>query len=641
MQENKLLSGLNEAQKEAVLHKDGPLLIVAGAGSGKTRVLTHRVAHLIAGGVQPEKILAVTFTNKAAGEMKERIAKLLQVPLSQILPKKNLGGPWIGTFHSLGAWILRNDAKSAGLGKNFSIADEEDSLSLIKESIKEAGADPKQFQPFRIKKVISRKKCELICAEDFSSEARDPFSRTLALIWRIYENKLKSSDFADFDDLLIKTENLFSSHPEILSKYQDMWQYINVDEFQDTDSVQYKIASVLASKHSNICVVGDVDQSIYSFRGADFRNILNFEMGWPGAKVITLEENYRSTPQILDAANAVIAKNKLRKPKNLFTKADSGEKLAVYAAENENDEADFIASEAAGLIKKGVRPEQIAVLFRTNAQSRVLEEKFLARALPYYVVGVKFYARKEVKDVLAYLKSSLNPSDLLSKKRVINLPARGIGKALMVKYLAGAGLKPAEREKIASFEGLLGRIKSYAEKMPASRAVMSAIKESKYFEMFDSGTEEGAMRLANVMELASLSVKFDHIKPPGGLVKMLEEASLMSDQDSISGAKKGVPLTTVHAAKGLEFDRVFIAGLEEGLFPHTAIGGGDEKLRLEEERRLFYVALTRGRKKVYLSLAFFRTIFGERQVNMPSRFLDDIPPELLEKADDEKTIELA
>ena len=637
MEKNEALEGLNPAQMEAVLHKNGPLLIVAGAGSGKTRVLTHRVAQLVYGGVRPESILAITFTNKTANEMKNRVSRLL--PTSG--PQPQTSAPWIGTFHSLGAWILRHEGKPAGLSKNFSIADEEDSLSLIKESIKEAGADPKQFQPFRIRKAISRKKCELESADGFSAEARDPFSKTLALIWRIYEGKLKSSDSADFDDLLVKTAGLFSSHSEILEKYQSLWKYILIDEFQDTDHVQYKIASALAAKHSNICVVGDVDQSIYSFRGADFRNILNFEIGWPEAKIITLEENYRSTPQILSAANAVIAKNKLRKPKNLFTKTGDGEKIAIYAAESGEDEADFIAARTKSALDAGIKPENIAVLFRTNAQSRILEEKFLAYGVPYYVVGVKFYARKEVKDVLAYIRASLNPSDLISKKRIINSPTRGIGKTLLVKYLAGAELKPAERDKISDFEKLLLGIRSSAERLPASRAVMSVIKKSGYPEIFDPETEEGAMRLANIKELVSLSVKFDGLNPPEGIIKMLEEASLMSEQDSVSENKKGVPLTTVHAAKGLEFDHVFIAGLEDGLFPHTTVGGGDEKLRLEEERRLFYVALTRARKKIYLSLAFFRTIFGERQVNMPSRFLEDIPAEILEQADNGKTIELS
>ncbi|QQG45943.1 MAG: UvrD-helicase domain-containing protein [Candidatus Niyogibacteria bacterium] len=643
------LSGLNTAQIDAVLHINGPILVVAGAGSGKTKVLTHRVSHLISTGVRPEKILAITFTNKAANEMKERIAKLVQ-NVQPPRPHDSNASPWVGTFHSLGAWILRREAgrkaaprEAAALGfkKNFSIIDEEDALSLIKESIKELEIDPKQFQPSKIRKIISGKKCDLANADDFLSEDENYFSKKLASIWSLYEQKLKSSNSLDFDDLLVKTVVLFSSHPEILAKYQSLWQYILIDEYQDTDHVQSRLSQQLAALHKNICVVGDLDQSIYGFRGADFRNILEFEATYPETKIVTLEENYRSTEQILEAANAVIAKNKERLPKNLFTRKKGGEKLEIYAAETENDEAYFVAAESQSLIAGGAKPEEIAVLFRTNSQSRVLEEKFLEYTLPHYVVGVKFYNRKEIKDILAYIRASLNSNDLLSKKRIINQPARGIGKVTLAKYFAAVGLKSGEAEKISIFEKTLNKIKSAAENLPASRAVAATLKESGYLDLFESaGTEEGVMRLANIKELVSLAVRFDKIKPPDGLMNMLEEASLMSDQDAIGSRKDGIPLTTVHAAKGLEFDYVFISGLEDGLFPHTTIASEDEKLRLEEERRLFYVALTRARKKVFLSMAFFRTIFGEKQANMPSRFLSDIPPELMENADEEKIIEI-
>src|SRR3989344_5384830 len=378
MQENKLLAGLNEAQKEAVLTQNGPLLIVAGAGSGKTKVLTHRIAHLIYQGVLPDKILAVTFTNKAAGEMRERVSRLLNAKPCALNADNT---PWIGTFHSLGAWILRREAKTAGLAKNFVIFDEEDGLAIMKESIKELELDPKQFQPSRIKKTISRKKGGLETADDFASEAKDLFSKTLAQIWQTYDQKLKTNEGLDFD------------------------------EYQDTDQVQYRLANMLAQKHKNICVVGDIDQSIYSFRGADFRNILNFENDWPEAKIITLEENYRSHAPILNAANAVISKNFLRKPKTLFTQKTGGDKIGLFAAENEGDEAEFIAQKTEEFIKNRVSPDEIAVLMRTNAQSRVLEEKFLERKIPYFVVGVKFYLRKEIKDALAYIKTALTPKD--------------------------------------------------------------------------------------------------------------------------------------------------------------------------------------------------------------------------------------
>lgn len=631
-----LLSGLNTAQIEAVLHKNGPLLVAAGAGSGKTKVLTHRIARLIADGTSPEKILAVTFTNKAAGEMKERVAKLLPVPS----PRSPFLIPWMGTFHSLGAWILRREAGEVGMRKNFSIIDDEDSLALVKESIKELGLDPKQFPPFGIKKTISARKCDMLKPEDLAEESADYFSKKLVSVWELYEQKLKSSNSADFDDLLVKTALLFSSKPEVLQKYQDLWDHILIDEYQDTDHVQHALATMLAAGHKNICVVGDIDQSIYSFRGADFRNILGFGALYPEAKAVTLEENYRSTQPILSASNAVIEKNELRRPKNLFTKIEGGEKLGVFAAENENEEADFIASVAGGLIESGVKPEEIAVLFRTNAQSRVLEEKFLARNIPHHVVGVKFYSRKEVKDILAYIKSALNPEDFLSKKRIVNQPARGIGKVMTAKYFSGIKLSGSEAERISSFEKILEKIRGFSGAAPASKLVSFVIKESGYLDLFDVSSEEGTMRIANIKELASLASKFDALNPPEGIVKMLEESALMSEQDSLGGKGNGVPLTTVHAAKGLEFDHVFISGLEDGLFPHTSFGGENEKLRLEEERRLFYVALTRARRKIFLTLSFFRNIFGEKQVNMPSRFLSDIPPELLEKAGEEKVIEI-
>ncbi|MBI5787060.1 MAG: UvrD-helicase domain-containing protein [Candidatus Niyogibacteria bacterium] len=424
------LEGLNPTQKEAVMTQNGPILIVAGAGSGKTKVLTHRIAHLVALGVGPDKILAVTFTNKAAGEMKERVAKLL----STSDPRLPAPGPWIGTFHSLGAWILRRENEKASLSKNFVILDEEDGLAVMKEAVKELELDPKQFQPARLKKIISRKKGSLETADEYAREAEDPFSKALAGAWQLYEQKLRAAEALDFDDLLVKTYFLFADSPETLAKYQEHWQYVNIDEYQDTDQVQYRLANMLAQKHKNICVVGDIDQSIYSFRGADFRNILNFENDWPEAKIITLEENYRSHEPILDAANSVISKNLFRKPKNLFTQKTGGDKIGLFAAENEEEEAEFIAEKTGELIKNRVQPDEIAVLMRTNAQSRVIEEKFLSRGIPYLVVGVKFYLRKEIKDVLAYMKAALNPKDRLSLKRIINTPPRGIGKVAAAKY---------------------------------------------------------------------------------------------------------------------------------------------------------------------------------------------------------------
>lgn len=641
---NALLAGLNEAQREAVLHKNGPFLIAAGAGSGKTRVLTHRIAYLIADGVKSDQILALTFTNKAAQEMKERVTRLLGGPTAKWRSDRQTA-PWIGTFHSLGAWILRRNAKAIGLNSHFTILDEEDRFSLIKDTIKELKLDLKQFQPSRIKSLISQKKGGLISLDDFREEANDYFSRTLREIWQRYEDKLKTAHALDFDDLLTRTLMLLKTRPDILSRYQKQWKFILIDEYQDTDHVQYILANLLAKLHSNLCVVGDVDQAIYSWRGADFRNILQFEDDWSQAKVITLEENYRSFKPILEAANAVIIKNVFRKPKNLFTKQKEGEKLELACAQNEDEEAQWIARCAKDLLERGVKPHAIAVLFRTNAQSRVLEEKFLGADIPYYVVGVKFYARKEIKDILAYLRASLNPHDLISIKRIINIPGRGIGKVLMAKYLSRSPLTDAEKRKIHDFETLLLDIKHETEKLPASDAIKATLKKTNYLDLFSLEVAEDVMRIGNIKELVTLAKRFDQRSSPEGILTLLEEAALMSEQDTMQDKAESIPLTTVHAAKGLEFDHVFIAGLEDGLFPHIILGGlpmqtEKEQIRLEEERRLFYVALTRARKKVWLSLALFRTVFGEKQVNMPSRFLKDIPSRLINYTEAENTIEL-
>ncbi|MBI2038820.1 MAG: UvrD-helicase domain-containing protein [Candidatus Niyogibacteria bacterium] len=643
-----LLAGLNDAQKEAVLHRSGPLLIVAGAGSGKTRVLTYRIANLIASGIVPESILAITFTNKAAGEMKERIIKLLTgnpqgeslgIGIRKGLPLKD--SPWIGTFHALGAWILRREGKAVGIDPRFTILDDEDRTALIKECIKEFGLDPKQFEPRRIKHLISSKKTSLLTPDGQLADAKDGFSRAFGEVWALYEAKKVRSLTLDFDDLLVRTVDLFDKHPEILAKYQNLWKYVHIDEYQDTDSVQYRLANLLARTHSNLCVVGDIDQAIYSFRGADFRNILQFEIDWPEAVVVTLEENYRSTKPILDAANAVIAKNVFRKPKNLYTTLDGDfAKIELRVTENEANEAEWIAGKAKNLVEEGAKPASIAVLFRTNAQSRVLEEKFLLHQIPYHVVGVKFYARREVKDILSYLRAATNPNDLLSIKRVINTPRREIGKVLLAKYFSNLPLSASEQQKIAAFENTLAAIREAAHEHPASFALDCVFKTTGYRELFDPEVEDDLMRLANLKELAGLVKRFDVLEPPQGVLALLEEAALMTGDDTIHKKEASIPLSTVHAAKGLEFDHVFIAGLEDGLFPHTALSGEEEKLRIEEERRLFYVALTRARKRAYLSLALFRTMFGERQVNMPSRFLDEIPPELIEPADNEPIIEL-
>ena len=648
-----ILKSLNPEQRQAVTTIKGPVLVLAGAGSGKTRVLTHRIAYLISSGVKPEQILALTFTNKAANEMRERVQKLLQAANHKLQPKNF---PFIGTFHSLGAYILRTNSKNLGIPRHFSILDGEESLAVIKTALKELELNPAQFQPAKIQSFISQQKNELLNPADLVRDSKgnsEFFLKVCSQIWERYEEQLKKQQALDFDDLIAKTVLLFQSHPNVLNKYQNQWKYIHIDEYQDTNRSQYLMTNLLAKKHKNLCVVGDEDQSIYSFRGADFRNILSFEKDYPEAKVIALETNYRSAQTILDAANAVIAKNKLRKPKRLVGLKNKGGRITLFTAQNEIEEARFIALKTKEFLQAGVAPASIAVLYRTNFQSRVLEEEFLANSLPYQVLGVKFYERKEIKDILAYIKASLNPNDLLSIKRIINVPSRGIGKVLMTKYFAQILRYPAEagsarqekplsakeRQRLQSFNQILKSIKEIVSKEPASKVIKFVIHKTGYQQFLQDNTEEGEMRLENIKELAALAKRYDSLSPPAGIEKLLEEAALMTEQDNLdinaqhrvlNTGKGAVRLMTVHAAKGLEFDYVFIAGLEEGLFPHAASAYQSDLIRQEEERRLFYVALTRAKESVFLSYALFRSIFGEKLINQPSRFLLDIPPELLE-----------
>lgn len=621
-----ILNGLNIRQKEAVEHTNGPVLILAGAGSGKTKVLAHRIANIIRQGSAPERILAITFTNKAAGEMQKRVSALISnnVPAAK--------RPFVSTFHALGVQILRESGSPIGIAKKFSIFDEEDSLSLMKECLKDLAIDPKQFQPAKMRSVISAHKSELLSPEDLAEDANNsPFLAKLATVWQLYEKKLHEHQALDFDDLIAKTITLLERHPDTLKHYQERWTHIHIDEYQDTNRSQYLLAKLLSRAHRNICAVGDIDQSIYGWRGADFRNILNFEKDWPEAKIITLEENYRSTQTILDAANAVIIKNQYRRPKNLFTAKTGGNKIKIFMAANELEEAAFIAQTARTCMQNHTPADKIAVLYRTNFQSRVLEEEFLRQGMPYQLIGVKFYERKEVKDILAYLRAALNSQDLLSKKRIINTPPRGIGKILLTKYLAqDKNINHNGQALLKNFEAIIQSIKDAAQTKTASEAVRLAIEKTGYAAFLQDGTEEGAMRLANIQELVSLSKKYDMFPSPAGLEELLSNAALMSDQDTLKEQEKAVRLMTVHAAKGLEFNTVFVAGLEDGLFPHNIMGGGSDPLKAEEERRLFYVALTRAEENLFLSYAIFRTIFGGRQINKPSRFLEDIPQELAE-----------
>ena len=626
---------LNQKQKEAVETTDGPVLVIAGAGAGKTRVITERVAQLIARhGVAPENILAVTFTNKAAEEMRERIQRNTNTQITT---------PFIGTFHALGLLIIRENYKLLGLNKHFTILDEDDSLKIIKESIIENNKDPKQFDPGRLRGFISRMKNLLITADAFadgdydetSVPALDSFFQDIASrVWQTYEKKKNEQSLLDFDDLLLCPARLFMKDRDIQGAYQNRWCYIHIDEYQDTNRVQYVLVNMLAALHRNLFVVGDIDQAIYSWRGADFRNILQFQNDYPEAKVIALEENYRSTHIVLEAANTVIANNKLRIPKNLWTSRGSGEKIKVCVFENEKKEAATVCSEIKMLRRHGIAPRDIAVLYRTNAQSRALEEAMLQSNIPYRIIGgFRFYERREIKDILAYVRITMNPKDMQSKKRILNIPPRGIGKVLGLKIIAEAQhLNPAEARKKQKFEDVLAMLNNTASRTTPYEFLRLCIQKIGYRSYVEDGTEKGFERWQNVQELLGIA------KTKETLEAFLEHVSLFAADDyaenvegrvsHTSNATAGrVNLMTMHAAKGLEFEAVFVVGLEEGLFPHTLSLSPED---LEEERRLCYVAIIRTKTHLYLTLAATRTLFGDRVSNMPSRFLKEIPEHLLE-----------
>lgn len=618
------LESLNEKQKEAVLYTEGPLLIVAGAGAGKTKTITHRIIHLIHQGVDPSQILAVTFTNKAAKEMRERVMMLLDEPVH----RQNTV-PFISTFHSLGVHIIKENAHLIGLTKHFAIADEHDTLVIIKDVMKERDIDPKQYEPRKIKSIISKSKGDFITSETFSQNVNSGIQSIVAVVWRDYERKLKEERALDFDDLLLQTVLILKKYPEVKNNYQEKWKYIHIDEYQDTNEVQYELTKLLVNKKGNICVVGDTDQNIYSWRGANIKNMLHFEKDFPNAKVIMLEQNYRSTKNIISAANSVIKKNQYRVDKTLFTENGEGESIEIHEAYDEIVEAEFVAEKINELFTNGIDPEEIAVLYRANFQSRVLEEALLGRQIPYQVLGVKFFERKEIKDVLSYIKASFNKESLSDIKRIINTPTRGIGKVTLTKLFSGklAELPKGMQEKINIFYNLLDKIRDYSESHVPSECIKFVIKESGLEADLSKGSSDDLERLENMRELVTLATKYDLMYKNEGLEKLLEDASLASDQDTLMHKTKGVRLMTVHASKGLEFKYVFITGLEQDLFPHTRMDGKSKEDN-EEERRLFYVGITRARQKLYLSYASLRTIFGSRQVNTPSEFIYDIPEHL-------------
>lgn len=619
------MSTLNQKQQEAVQITEGPLLILAGAGAGKTKTLTERILYLIKKGVEPKNILAITFTNKAAKEMRDRVVKLINEDKNLNLPIRYNEMPFVSTFHSLGVQILRECGHKIGVSKNFTIFDRADSKKAVRDALKDAGYNPKEYEPGKILNIISREKGNMVTVSEY--EARDEYSYikdAVIVSWKNYEKILKENKSLDFDDLIFKTAVLLRDNPDVLKHYQNLWQYIHVDEYQDTNEVQYMITKLLAMDHHNICVVGDIDQNIYSWRGATIKNILHFEKDYPEAKEIVLEENYRSTQNILGAANDVIKKNKMRREKNLFTRNSEGEKILVYNAYDENDEGRYIVDEVSQLIESGVKANEIAILYRANFQSRVLEENFLKKQVPYQVLGTRFYDRKEVKDVLSYIQTAQNPNDRASLSRIINTPTRGIGKVTLLKILAGQTetLSGKAKENVYNFNILIKSIRQKIETDKPSEVVKYVFKKSGMEDSYKLQGDDGMEKIDNIKELVTLSTKYDDMPLGEGINKLLEESALLSDQDELQKDNGGVKLMTVHASKGLEFDYIFVTGLEEGLFPHERMN--EKKDDDEEERRLFYVALTRARKRLFLTYTTIRTIFGAQQVNSPSLFINDI-----------------
>ena len=633
------LSRMNPPQKEAVLCTEGPLLILAGAGSGKTRVLTHRVAYLIDRGVPSWQILAITFTNKAAREMQERIAALCPAATET----------WVSTFHACCARMLRRDIEKLGYQRSFSIYDDDDQQGLIKDILKQMNLNEKMYNPRDIRALISDAKNRLLTPKEWIAEAGegDFRNRKYYEIYAAYQKRLKESNALDFDDLLMKTIELLINHPPVLEYYQNRFHYIMVDEYQDTNMAQYELVRLLAGERRNLCVVGDDDQSIYGWRGADIRNILEFEKDFPGCKVIKLEQNYRSTANILDAANQVIAHNSGRKEKSLWTEAEEGEKIRLYMAEDERDEAAWIASRLRAIRQSGKSLGEAAVLYRTNAQSRVLEEALVRSGLPYRVYGgMKFYERKEVKDLVAYLRAVVNPSDDAAVRRIINEPKRGIGDATietlsaaaqaqgmplsaMVMFPEGADLSARAQKALTKFTGLYEKLLSEWEGMTPVDFFHLVLAETAYEEQYrQADNDENRARLENIAELETAIADYVQREPEGGLTGFLENVALVTDMDSMDPSQQAATLMTLHSAKGLEFDYVFMAGMEEGIFPTSRAMFDEEKL--EEERRLCYVGITRAKKQLFLCYTHNRALYGTRQCNERSRFIDEIPRRVLD-----------
>jgi DNA helicase-2/ATP-dependent DNA helicase PcrA len=630
------LNDLNPRQREAAMATEGPLLILAGAGAGKTKTLTYRILRLIREGVSPSEVLAITFTNKAAKEMRERVGHLLGHDPAA-LPATNFGLrrdlPFVSTFHALGVYLIREEYAAVGVPKRFSIYDRSDSKAAVKAAMVDLGFDPKMHDPGKVLGAISRGKGDMLTPDSYAQHSKNRMAVVVAPVWRRYEEILAREKALDFDDLLFRAAHLLENDAAARARWQARWRYIHIDEYQDTNEVQYRIAKALAAKERHICAVGDTDQNIYSWRGATIKNIMAFERDYPDAKVVLLEQNYRSTQTILAAANQVISKNKNRHDKNLFTENGPGQKIVLKEALDEMGESRWVAEESAAAIRDGVSPSEIAVLYRANYQSRALEEAMLRAGIPYRVIGTRFFERREVKDAMSFLRAATSADDIACFRRAAAAVPRGLGPVTLLKALEGKDeeLPPAGRAKVAAFRAILAEIGEAARTLVPSEAVKRALQLSGMEKMLREEGPEGEERLENVRELASLATKYDGLPPEEGMDRLLEDAALASDQDELEGAPEGVRLMTIHAAKGLEFERVFVVGLEQGLFPN--MGFGDSDRDVEEERRLFYVALTRARKRLFLSRAMVRTVYGERRVSPASEFLADIDETLTEAAD--------
>jgi DNA helicase-2/ATP-dependent DNA helicase PcrA len=629
------LADLNDAQREAVLATEGPLLVVAGAGSGKTRVLTYRVAHLLhAVGVKPNEILAITFTNKAAGEMRERLERMLGATARAI---------WILTFHAACGRMLRREAERLGYRSNFTIYDDQDQVRLVKACLEELGKDPKRFSPRGIHAQVSRAKNQLVSPEQYLGQVASFWDQTVAETYELYQRRLHGSNAVDFDDLLMLTVEVLERFPDALARWRKAFRYVLVDEYQDTNHAQYRLLQLLGGEHGNVCAVGDPDQSIYAFRGADIRNIMEFERDFPGTRVIALEQNYRSANRILRAANAVIEENRERKPKRLFSELGEGDPVRVVEVEDEHAEARFVAAEIASLLDGELSGNEIAVFYRTNAQSRVLEDVLVRQDVPYQVIGgPRFYERAEIRDAVAYLTVLSNPQDAGSLLRIANRPRRGIGDSSLARLVThaeatgrtlwqamadpeAAGVAPASCRAIRAFHGTMESLMALSQELPVDELLERVLDKSGTIEAFEAErTIEARGRIENLQELVGVAREYRQQGEEASVAGFLQDIALVSDQDTIRDDRGVVTLMTLHNAKGLEFRAVFMIGMEEGVFPHVR---AIEEQGVEEERRLCYVGMTRAMERLTMTHTLARSLFGRRNYNLASRFLDELPQE--------------